>query len=118
MTASLSDQSDGGMSATATPVLIPVAVIALLVMGRQRAAWWIVPVLWPSTQWYYASLAMPGATLISAVVVAIPVPWSSTLAAALVRGRGRSIRRRGFACGSRQVAAATIFLSSMLSSAR
>jgi hypothetical protein len=98
VTASLSDQSDGGMSATATPVLIPVAVVALLVMGRQRAAWWIVPVLWPSTQWYYASLAMPGATLISAVIVAIPVPWSSTLAAALVAAEV-VIRRRGFALG-------------------
>lgn len=98
LTASLVEQSDGGMSATATPILIPVAIVALIVMGRKRAAWWIVPVLWPSTQWYYASLAMPGATLVSAVIVAIPVPWSSTLAAALVAVEV-VIRRRGFAWG-------------------
>jgi hypothetical protein len=98
LTASLADQSDGGMSATATPILIPVAVVALLLMGRKRAAWWIVPVLWPSTQWYYASLVMPGATLLSAVVVAIPVPWSATLAAVLVAVEV-VVRRRGFEWG-------------------
>jgi hypothetical protein len=98
LTATLADQSDGGMSATATPILIPVAIVALVVMGRRRAAWWIVPVLWPSTQWYYASLVMPGATLISAVVAAVPVPWSATLAAALVAVEV-VVRRRGLAWG-------------------
>ena len=47
------------MSALAIPMLLPVAGLALILMGRRRAAWWIVPVLWPSTQWYYASLVMP-----------------------------------------------------------
>ena len=99
LTQTLADQSDGGMSAIANPILIPVAVVALLVMGRKRASWWIVPVLWPSTQWYYASLVMPGATLVSAAVVAMPVPWATTLGAALVAGEV-VISRRGVAWGS------------------
>jgi hypothetical protein len=94
----LAEQSDGGMSATAIPVLIPIAIVALILMGRKRAAWWIVPVLWPSTQWYYASLAMPGATLLSAVVLAVPLPWATTLGAALVAWQV-IVRRRGLAWG-------------------
>ena len=87
-------QSDGGMSALAIPVLIPIAVVALVLMGRERAAWWIVPVLWPSTQWYYASMVMPGATLLGAAVVSIPTPWSATIAAAMVAGEVVWRRRR------------------------
>lgn len=98
LTQTLADQSDGGMSATAIPVLIPVAIVALILMGRKRAAWWIVPALWPSTQWYYASLAMPGATMLSAVIVAVPVPWASTLAVTAVAAEV-VIRRRGLAWG-------------------
>ena len=90
----LREQSDGGMSAIATPLLIPVAIAALVLMGRKRAAWWIVPVLWPSTQWYYASMVMPAATLLAAVVVAVPSPWSTTVAAALVAGDVVYRRRR------------------------
>ena len=41
ITADLAEQSDGGMSALAIPVLIPVAVVALVLMGRRRAAWWV-----------------------------------------------------------------------------
>ena len=84
LSATLSEQSDGGMSALAIPVLIPVAVIALVLMGRRRAAWWVVPVLWPSTQWYYTSLAMPATTLLAGFVVAVPVPFAATLGAVIV----------------------------------
>ncbi len=77
-------QSDGGMSAWAAPILLPVAVLALVAMGRQRAAWWIVPVLWPSTQWYYTSMVMPAATLLAAMIVAVPYPWATTAGAVVV----------------------------------
>jgi len=79
--ATLQTQSDGGMSAWATPILLPIGAIALVVMGRERAAWWSVPVLWPSTQWYYASMVVPAATLPAAVVVAVPHPLTATLGA-------------------------------------
>jgi len=82
--ADLAEQSDGGMSALAIPVLIPVAVVALVLMGRRRAAWWVVPLLWPSTQWYYTSLVMPATTLLAAFAVAVPVPFATTLGAVVV----------------------------------
>jgi len=88
-------QSDGGMSALATPILIPVALVALVLMGRKRAAWWSVPVLWPSTQWYYTSMAVPGATLLGGVIAAVPNPWAATLAAAAVGAEVVVRRRRG-----------------------
>ena len=84
ITADLAEQSDGGMSALAIPVLIPVGAVALVLMGRRRAAWWVVPVLWPSTQWYYTSLVMPATTLLAAFVVAVPVPFATTLGAVVV----------------------------------
>lgn len=77
----LATQSDGGLSATAVPLLIPVAVIALAFSGRERTAWLAVPVLWPSTQWYYSTLAMPALTSVAAAFMAIPVPGIAVVAA-------------------------------------
>jgi hypothetical protein len=79
----LRTQSDGGLSAWATPILLPVAVVALVMMGRERAAWWSVPLLWPSTQWYYGSLIVPAATLPAALVVAVPSALTPTLGAVI-----------------------------------
>jgi hypothetical protein len=85
LSASLLRQSDGGLSATAIPVLIPVALVALLLCGRERAAWLAVPVAWPTTQWYYSTLAVPAlhGVPIAAALMAINVP-GATVAAALV----------------------------------
>jgi hypothetical protein len=79
----LATQSDGGLSALAVPWLIPVAVVALVLCGRERTAWLAVPVLWPSTQWYYSTLAMPALTSIAAALMAIPVPGIAVVAAAV-----------------------------------
>jgi hypothetical protein len=69
-------QARGGMSATSIPVLIPVAVLALLLLGRSRAAWLAVPAAWPSTQWYYGVLALPAlpASPFVAAAMAVPIP--------------------------------------------
>ena len=80
----LTEQSDGGLSATAIPWLIPIALIALVAAGRERAAWLSVPALWPATQWYYSTLAVPALTPIAAAVIAIPVPGAAVVAAAIV----------------------------------
>lgn len=77
----LSEQSDGGMSAWFFPVLVPFAAIALLVMGRERASWWFIPALWPSTQWYYTLMAMPVLTPLTAAVLAAPVQGGPAVAA-------------------------------------
>lgn len=64
------------VSATAIPWLIPVAIVCLVLLGRTRAAWLVVPVLWPFTQPYYAVIALPvlGASPLIALSLAIPVP--------------------------------------------
>ena len=84
LSAALATQSDGGLSATALPWLIPVAVAALLFAGRERAAWLAVPALWPTTQWYYSTLAVPALTPLAAAVIAIPVPGAAVVAAVIV----------------------------------
>lgn len=70
----LSLQAGPGMSAWAIPALVPIAALGLLALPRERSRWLAVPVLWPSTQWYYASLALPGCTPLAAAVLAIQVP--------------------------------------------
>ena len=71
----LAVQSIGGMSATAIPVLLPIAVAALLLLGR-RATWLVVPSLWPSSQWYYGVIALPSLarTPLVAAAMSIPIP--------------------------------------------
>lgn len=77
----LSEQSQGGMSAWFFPILVPFAVIALIVMGRDRASWWAIPALWPSTQWYYSLMAMPALTPLTAAILAAPVQGGPAVAA-------------------------------------
>lgn len=76
----LEAQSQGGMSATTSWALIAIAVLALAVIGRRRAAWLAVPGLWPSTQWYYATLAVPGLTPVAAALMAIPAQGAVVVA--------------------------------------
>ncbi len=83
-------QSSGGMSATAWWPLIPVGVAGLALAGRERAAWLAVPALWPWTQWYYATIAIPAfakrppAVVLAAALVAVPIPGSPVLGVAVL----------------------------------
>jgi hypothetical protein len=77
----LSEQSQGGMSAWVFPALVPVGIVALLLMPLDRARWWFVPVLWPSTQWYYSLMAMPAMGPLAAAVLAAPVQGAPVIAA-------------------------------------
>ena len=91
LSASLVRQSDGGLSGTALPWLIPVAVVALILCGREKAAWLAVPVIWPSTQWYYSTLAVPALRTapVAAALMAINVPGITVLAAIVVAWQAR-----------------------------
>jgi hypothetical protein len=64
------------LSAASMPWLIPFAVLGLVLMGRERAAWLVVPVLWPDTQLYYAVIALPALVRspLVALSLAIPIP--------------------------------------------
>jgi hypothetical protein len=91
----LSDQSaGGGLSVWVTPLLIPVAVVAALLLGRERRAWWAVPVFWPYTQWYYSALALPVLTPLAAVALSVPVPGATTVALVIAVGEVYWIARR------------------------
>jgi hypothetical protein len=84
VSAALASQSGGGgLSVLATPLLLPVAIAAAVVLGRERLAWWSVPVFWPYTQWYYASMVLPVATPLAAVALATPIPGATTVAIVL-----------------------------------
>ena len=93
LSTALETQSDGGLSATALPWLIPVAIIALVFCGRERAGWLAVPVLWPATQWYYSTLALPALTPMAAALIAIPIPGFAVLAAVAVAVERRNTTR-------------------------
>jgi hypothetical protein len=69
----LDDQASGGKSAASAPWLIPVAVACMFLLGRRRAAWLIVPVLWPYSQIYYGVLALPVVAEVPLVALSLAV---------------------------------------------
>jgi hypothetical protein len=83
----LNNQSaGGGLSVWVTPLLLPVALVAGIVIGRERLAWWAIPVFWPFTQWYYSSITLPVLTPLAAVALSIPVPGATTVALVIAVG--------------------------------
>lgn len=56
------------------PVLMAVAVVALLSLGLRRAGWLAVPILWPYTQFHYAAISVPGLTPYLALCWCFPTP--------------------------------------------
>ena len=73
-----------GRSAIGAPWLIPIVAIALVSFGRRRAAWLVVPGLWPSTQLHYATLALPAIGGALAAIMALPLPHSAAIAIVVV----------------------------------
>ncbi len=68
------------------PVLMVIAVIALLSLGLRRAGWLAVPILWPYTQLHYAAISVPGLSPYLALAWCFPTPevwFASTCAFAL-----------------------------------
>lgn len=56
------------------PILMAVAVIALLSIGFRRAGWLAVPLLWPYTQFHYAAISVPGLSPYLALAWCFPTP--------------------------------------------
>ena len=80
----LSEQNEHGLPNLVLLALSPVILLALWIVGRERAAWLAVPALWPSQQFYYGTLAMPARSKVAAAIVALPVAGSGTLALLVV----------------------------------
>jgi hypothetical protein len=95
VSSALASQADGrGFSVWGTPLLLPIAIIAAVLIGRERLAWWSVPVFWPYTQWYYSSMAMPVLTPLAAMALAAPVPGATTLGLAIAAVEVVRLNRR------------------------
>lgn len=78
--AALAEQSHYGLTTLQSLILLVPAVGAMWVVGRERSAWLAVPALWPSQQWYYATLALPARSQVVAFIIAIPISASGTVA--------------------------------------
>lgn len=87
-------QSGGGVSASAVPWLIPIAVVGLALLGRRRAAWLAVPALWPNAQEYYAVIALPVAAEVPIAAMAMATPLVPALIAVGVFAQGAWERLR------------------------
>jgi hypothetical protein len=66
--------ANAGTSATAVPWMVPVAILCLVLLGRRRAGWLLIPALWPLTQPYYAVMALPVLAELPLVAVALAIP--------------------------------------------
>jgi hypothetical protein len=81
----LAQQSWGGQSSLLTsPLAIAAGAVALFYVGRRRAAWLAVPVLWPSSQLHYSVLALPVFATSPALAMAAAVPERGVLGITLV----------------------------------
>ena len=76
----LADQSKLTLPMGLLALLSPLILAALIVVGRERAAWLVVPAIWPSQQFYYGTIAMPTKSKIATALVALPVPGNGLLA--------------------------------------
>jgi len=63
-------------SAWRLPILIPPTLLALWILRRRGSEWFVIPALWPATQFYYVAMAMPAviARPFAAAALALPVP--------------------------------------------
>ena len=80
ISANLEEQTHYALPTITLIAAAPFALVAMSLVGRERAAWLAVPALWPSQQYYYGSLAMGTRDRIAVAVVAVPVPGSGLLA--------------------------------------
>lgn len=72
----LASQSIHGFSAFYFPVLLAVALVALLLLARKdprTAGWLAVPAIWPSSQLHYTTMALPVMSSIMAFFLAVPI---------------------------------------------
>ena len=75
-------------SAWRLPILIPPTLIGLWILRRRGAEWFAVPAIFPATQFYYVSTALPalaGRPLLAALLAA-PIPLAVPLVVLVLAG--------------------------------
>jgi hypothetical protein len=80
LTGVLLEQSGGGRSALSLPILVPLAVVALVALDRRTSGWLAVPALWPATQLHYSLFAFPVMHPIMAFFFCVPAPGFQAIA--------------------------------------
>jgi len=78
--AHLTEQTKYALPTLLLVLLSPLAILAMVVVGRERAAWLAVPAVWPSQQYYYGTLAMGARSDLVAAIVSVPIPGSGLYA--------------------------------------
>ncbi len=76
ISARLAQESRNGFSAFYYPLMAIPTAIAIVLLWRidpRAAAWLAVPALWPSTEFHYATFALPVMTPLLAPLLAIPI---------------------------------------------
>jgi hypothetical protein len=68
------ETSRAGLPPDVLLLFVPLALVAFLIVGREKSAWMAVPALWPSPQPYYSTLAMPTRSAAALAVIVIPLP--------------------------------------------
>jgi len=81
VSAAMSAQTNGGLSASVSPGLLVLATVGLVALGRTRAAWLIVPAIWPNAPLAYAALALPVLADMPLVAAALASPATPGLIA-------------------------------------
>ena len=72
-------RQDTGDSVFGQPLLMIIAVGALLAIGPRQALWLAVPVLWPHAQGIYKTMTIPVLTPVVALFWALPFPGSTLI---------------------------------------
>lgn len=80
----LADQARYGLSGPVLVALLPLGLACLWIVRGETAAWLAVPALWPSQQWYYATLVIPTRSQVVAAVVATPFAASGFVALVVI----------------------------------
>jgi hypothetical protein len=85
-------------SAWRFPVLVPLAAVAIWILRREGGAWYAVGALWPGTQFYYNSMALPAIAhrTVIAACLALPVPLMAPLVVIALAAR-KIVTERGWA---------------------
>jgi len=79
----LEAQSWGGRTSVISGLAaLVIMAAAFAVMGRSRAAWLVIPVMWPASQLHYSVLALPALAPVIALAMSVPIPGLAALGVA------------------------------------
>ena len=85
-----------GDNAFGDPLLMGIAIVALLSLGIRRGFWLATPVLWPYAQTHYGLMTLPIVPPLLALVWALPIPESITVGIVVLAVAEAFARTRGW----------------------